>query len=261
MSLTTLDDARRTAVGFPRLDAAFRAVEAAILRLGITQPHALKSPQPVEEALGESIALQGSLLILDPSELRAAEFDVEETVADERGGGTVFVNLPNPRELAARRVRYRDLASAAAGFAFVDDPAEALGFGRFHAVVRPQGLSRYRIVLADTPGFRVVVASRSLRSGGFVGIWSGNADLVDEISDRLRTLARDAGQDVPDAAAPVPVLEGIAAEKDVWKQAAELRALREVRENELREIARAAALRGVALRRERAAAQARAGAA
>jgi hypothetical protein len=59
----------------------------------------------------------------------------------------------------------------------------------------------------------------------------------------------------------VPPLLGVASEADVRRQAAALRGLREIREGELREIARAAALRGVQLRRERALAAQRAGAA
>ena len=45
---------------------------------------------------------------------------------------------------------------------------------------------------------------------------------------------------------------GVASAAEVWKLAGDLRGLREVREGELREIARAAALRGVEMRRERA---------
>ena len=74
----------------------------------------------------------------------------------------------------------------------------------------------------------------------------------------LRRTATEAGHDVPAPASPVPALLGITQEVDVWRQAAQLRGLREARDTELREIARAAALRGVALRRQRAAALANA---
>jgi hypothetical protein len=240
-------------VELPRIDAAFRAVEGVLADLGIDQPHTLRSPQLVEEALEGIHALAGTLVILDPAELRAAELDLEETVADERASGSLFVALPTMSELSSRRVRYRDLASAAAGFAFIDGGHNAVGFGRFHFVPRPRALRKWRILLADTPGFRCVVISRPLPGGGFIGLWSGNTEIVDEVGGVLRRLATAAGHEVPAPSAAVPPLLGIAKEADVWAQATQLRGLREVREGELREIARAAALRGVELRRQRAA--------
>ena len=242
---------------FPRLEAAFHAVETVLEDLGIEQPHTLRSPQIVEEALEASNALVGTLVILDPSELRAAEIDLEDTVADERAGGSLFVALPNADEFASRRVRYRDLASTAATFAFIDPERIAktpTGLGRVHTVARPRAIRGWRVLVADTPGFRVAVVSRPLPKGGFIGLWSGDPDIVDEISDFLRETSRAAGHEVPAASPAVPALVGIRSETDVWRQATELRGLREVREGELREIARAAALRGVAMRRERAAA-------
>jgi hypothetical protein len=256
-----LEGPRLVSSSLPRLEAAFRAVEATIRDIGVEAPQAMRTPQPVEDALPTSGALAGTLVILDPSELRSAEIDLEETVADERLGGAVYVSLPNPRDLLSRRVRYRDLAASAAGFAFVEGPAPSAGFGRFKFVPRPRSLRRYRILLADTPGFRVAVVSRPLSDGGFIGLWTGNPEIVDEIADVMRDAARAAGHDVPDAAPPVPPILGIASEGDVRRQAAALRGLREIREGELREIARAAALRGVQLRRERALAAQRAGAA
>ena len=220
--------------------------------LGIDRPHTLRSPQVVEEALEGLSALDGTLVILDPAELRAAELDLEETVADERNGGTVFLSLPNPAEWATRRVRYRDIASSSAAFAFVEPFTAVKGFGKLAPVPRPSLIKGWRVFLADTPGFRVVVVSRPRASGGFIGLWSGDSDLVDEMADYLRRSAVDAGFDVPAAAAPVPPMIGVAGSAEVWKMANELRGLREIREGELREIARAAALRGVAMRRERA---------
>jgi hypothetical protein len=248
----------RLVAGLPRLEAAFRAVESTIREIGPAAegvpvgPRTMRTPQPVEDALPTSGALAGTLVILDPSELRSAEIDLEETVADERLGGAVYVSLPNPRDLLSRRVRYRDLAASSAGFAFVEGPAPSTGFGRFQFVPRPRALRRYRILLADTPGFRVAVVSRPLPEGGFVGLWTGNPEIVDEIADVMREAAREAGLEVPDAAPAVPPIQGISTEADVRRQAAQLRGLREIREGELREIARAAALRGVQLRRERA---------
>jgi hypothetical protein len=245
----------------PRLSAAFRAVEGVLLDLGIDRPHTLRSPQTVEEALEGAGAMAGTLVVLDPAELRAAEIDLEETVADERAGGTLFVALPNPGEFAARRARYRDLATAATAFAFHDAEKAPVGYGKLHFAPRPKALRGWRMLVADTPGFRVAVVSRPLPAGGFIGLWSGNPDVVNEIAGYLRSQAKAAGHEVPAASPEVPALVGITSERDVWRQATSLRGLREVRETELREIARAAALRGVAMRRERQAALARKGAA
>lgn len=246
----------------PRIEAAFRAVEDVLAGLGIDSPHTLRSPQPVEEAMEGIAALAGTLVILDPTELRAAELDLEETVADERAGGSLFVSMPSAQELTSRRVRWRDLGTAASGFAFLDafgpDASPPIGFGRFHFAPRPALLRKWRVLVADTPGFRVAILSRPLPRGGFIGLWTGNPDLVDEIAGLLRRTAAEAGHDVPAPASPVPPLLGISQEADVWRQAAQLRGLREARDTELREIARAAALRGVALRRQRAAALANA---
>ena len=63
--------------------------------------------------------------------------------------------------------------------------------------------------------------------------------------------AVESGHDVPEPAPPVPALDGVFEETDVWRQAEDLRAYRVVREAELRDIARRAALKGVALRRAR----------
>ena len=79
----------------------------------------------------------------------------------------------------------------------------------------------------------------------------GHRQIIEEVRAVLAEAALAAGHDVPARASQVPDLEGIDSEKDVWAQAGELRAYRAVREAELREIARQAALRGVALRRER----------
>src|SRR5438552_11428858 len=145
----------RQSPALPRLEAAFHAVESVLAELRIEQPQSLRSPLPVEEALEGSAALSGTLVILDPAELRSAELDLEETVADERAGGTLFVSLPNASEMGARRVRWRDLGNAAATFAFIGPDERPMGFGRVHFVPRPATLASHRILVADTPGFRV----------------------------------------------------------------------------------------------------------
>ncbi len=238
---------------FPILDRAFDAVERVLARLGVEDPASLRSPRPVEEALSATSLPEGTLLILNPSELRAAEVDIEETVKDERLGGSVYLSLPHADDLPARARGLRELAAAAPCFGFNPSlrPAPASRLGRLKQVPMPLNLRGYRFLIADTPGFRVAVVARSLPGGGFIGLWSGNERVIDEVRNVLARAGDAAGHDVPDEAAPVPVLEGVESSEDVWKLAGELRAHRVVREAELREIARAAALRGVALRRER----------
>lgn len=244
----------RTAM--PRFEAAFRAVEETLRRLEVERPHELRSPALVEEALDGHPALEGTLVVLDARELRAAELDIEETVADERSGGAFFVSVPLLRELTSRRVRFRDLGSAAAGFAFIDEATTPTGFGRVRFAAKPAGYRRWRMFVADTPGYRVALVSRPLAGGGFVGLWTGQPETVAEVATLLRDAARRAGHEVPAPAPEVPASVDALTERDVWRQAAELRGQRQDRENELREIARAAALRGVELRRQRAAAAA-----
>ena len=120
-------------------------------------------------------------------------------------------------------------------------------------------LGRYHILLADTPGFRVAVVRRRLRNGSSIALWTGNERAIIEIGETVRRMAEEAGHEVPSAAPEVPALEGVGSERDVWQQAADLRAYRVVREAELREIARQAALKGVAMRREREAKKRQAG--
>jgi hypothetical protein len=248
--LTNLDERPGA---FPTLDRAFDAVERTLHRLGVTNPALLRSPRPVEEALSDTALPEGTLLVLQPSELRAAEVDIEETVKDERQGGAVYLSLPAADELPTRARSLRELASSVATFGLNPSlkPAPSSRLGRLRQVPMPLHLRNYRFLLADTPGFRVTVVARALPGGGFIGLWSGNEQVVNEVRYALSLAARASGHDVPEPSAAVPELDGIARERDVWDQAADLRAYRVVREAELREIARAAALRGVALRRER----------
>jgi hypothetical protein len=238
---------------FPMLDRAFDAVERALARLGVEDPASLRTPRPVEEALSDTALPEGTLLILNPSELRAAELDIEETVKDERLGGTLFLSMPPHAELPGRARGLRELATASTAFAFHDGPRPSVPsrLGKMNLVPLPPSLRNHRFVVADTPGFRVLVATRSLPGGGFIGLWSGNEHMLDEVRGLLGSCAQAAGYDVPRASSNVPALDGVDSESDVWDLAKELREYRVVREAELREIARAAALRGVALRRER----------
>lgn len=245
-----LDDRPRA---FPILDRAFDAVERALAQLGVENPASLRSPRPVEEALSDTALPEGTLLVLSPSELRATEVDIEETVKDERAGGSIYLSLPHPDDLDPRARTIRELATAAPTFGFNASlrPLPAARLGKTTQVATPLNLRSYRFLLADTPGFRVAVVARALPGGGFIGLWTGNELVIDEIRAVLGDCVEAAGHDAPAPAAPVPALEGVEAEGDVWKQAEALRAYRVIREAELREIARAAALRGVALRRER----------
>ena len=97
---------------FPLLDRAFNAVERALAQLGVEDPASLRSPRPVEEALSANALPEGTLLVLSPGELRAAEVDVEETVKDERLGGAVYLSLPDADDLPTRARGLRELAAA-----------------------------------------------------------------------------------------------------------------------------------------------------
>ena len=247
----TWNDLAERATPLPTWDRAFDAVERTLARLGVEDPSSLRSPRPVDEALSPTALPAGTLLVLDPDERDTAELDIEDTVKDERSGGAVFVSVPPLAELPSRTRCLRELAAVTSTFAFAPREAVPASLGRLRTVATPVGLEGYRFLVADTPGFRVALGSRALPRGGFVALWSGNDQLVDELVSILRHAARAAGHVVPDPAPAVPSLDGVLNEADVWRQAEELRAYRTVREAELREIARAAALKGVALRRER----------
>lgn len=242
----------------PQLDRAFDAIERVLLEHGMHDPQGLRSPQPVEELLDPRLLPEGTLLVLSPAELQAAELDIEETVRDERAGGCVFVTLPDPEELGERARALRDLAGVAATFGLNASlrPLPAQRLGKVRQVPLPLHLRSYRFLVVDTAGYRVALITRAMSGGGWIGLWTGNDLLVDELRTVLGEAVEAAGHSVPAPAAPVPELDGIACEEDVWTLATELRAYRSVREAELREIARQAALRGVQLRREREAAKA-----
>jgi hypothetical protein len=244
---------------FPTLDRACDAVERALARLAVEDPASLRSPRPVEDVLPPNALPDGTLLVLDADELLAAEEDILETVKDERTGGTIFAAVPDRIALIGLRRSLREAAMVAPSFLFAGDAPLPNGLTRLKRVPLTPELRGYRFLVADTAGFRVAVVARRLPGGGFVALWSGDERVLEEVTGLLRAVVAGAGYDVPEPASPVPPLEGIASERDVWRQANELRAYRVVREAELREIARAAALKGVQLRREREASEKRAG--
>lgn len=236
---------------FPLLDRSFDAVERALVKLGIDDPASLRSPRPVEEALSRTALPYGTFVVLSPIELRAAQVDVEETVRDERSGGAVFVTLPRKAEFELRRRILREFAVSTPTFCLTPTGVLPPGLSRLKAVPQPAELADYDILVADTPGFRVAVVRRALPGGGWIALWTGNERAIDEVGHVVRSIAAEAGVAVPGPASDVPVLEGVFSVKDVWNQAADLRAYRVVRDAQLREIARQAALKGVAMRRER----------
>ncbi len=238
---------------FPILDRAFDAVERALAELGIEAPDTLRSPRPVEDALSPTALPEGTLLILNPREVRAAEIDVEETVKDERQGGSFFLSLPASEDLPGRARGLRELSCAATVFGFHPGPRPRIPsrLGRANLLGLPPEFTGYRFLLADTPGFRVCVVQRALPGGGWIALWSGNELVLAELREVFAREATAAGLSVPKCAPDVPSLDGIDAPSDVWSQARDLRDYRVIRQAELREIARQAALRGVALRRER----------
>ncbi len=235
----------------PTLDRAFDAVERALARLGVGDPGSLRSPKQVEDELSPTALPPGTLLVLNPEELAAAEIDVADTVLDERLGGVVFGTMERPPLEDDRRRRLRELAGVATAFGFVPHGQEPYAVGRVRQVRTPAELAPYRFLVADTPGFRVALVTRALPQGGFIGLWSGAAAVVEEVTQLLRRTVQQQGHAAPARARTVPERDAVASEAEVWKQAEELRAYRTVREAELRQIARAAALRGVELRRQR----------
>ncbi len=237
---------------FPTLDRAFDAVEGAFAQLGAIDATQIRSPRLVEELLRPTALPEGTLLVIDPDEIAAARQDIEATVKDERQGGVLYLTLPPARLLAEQARALRELAVAASTYGFHAAEAFPAGrLGRVRQVALPAALRPYRFLLADTPGFRVLLISRVTPHGGEIALWTGNADLVDEVRAVLAEPIAAAGLRAPAPAAPVPSLDGIRDAQDVWRRAAELRAFRSVREAQLREVARQAALRGVELRRER----------
>ena len=117
----------------------------------------------------------------------------------------------------------------------------------------PRLFRRGSLVLRTRDRGHVVIplVRRDLPGGGWIALWTGNERAIREIGEVVRHRAAEAEVPVPDYAPEVPALEGVRTVRDVWTQAADLRAYRVVREAELREIARQAALKGVAMRRER----------
>jgi hypothetical protein len=239
---------------FPTLDRAFDAVERALGSLGTPDPASLRSPRLVEELLSPTALPGGTLLVVDPDEIRAAEEDIEDTVRDERLGGAVFLSLPPGDVVTGERLReIREIAAVAPAFVFNPGlkPIPSQRLGKARQVPTSLDLRGYRFVLADTPGFRVALVRRACAGGGEVALWTGDPVAVAEVRATLATAAVAAGYPVPPVAGDVPRLEGITEVDDVWRQAEMLRAHRSVRDAELRQIARQAALRGVAIRRER----------
>jgi hypothetical protein len=235
----------------PLLDRAFDAVERALADLGIEDPAELQSPKPVEDELSANALPVGTLLVLDPDEVRSALQDIADTVLDERLGGSVFGTIQRPPAEDAARRRLREMSSQAAGFGFLPPGTSPYGVGRVRQVRTPAALAGYEFLAADTPGFRVALVQRPLPNGRRIALWTGTPDLVDELLTTLRRVARHDGHPVPGPAPLVPGRDAVSDAAEVWRQAGELRAHRTVREAELRQVARAAAMRGVELRRQR----------
>jgi hypothetical protein len=235
----------------PLLDRAFDAVERALADLGIEDPAELTSPQVVEEELSPAALPAGTLLVLDPEEVRSALEDIADTVLDERLGGSVFGTIQRPPAEDAARRRLREMSSQTAGFGFLPPGTAPYGVGRVRQVRTPAALGGYQFLAADTPGFRVALVERAMPNGKRIALWTGTPDLVDELLTALRRVARHDGHPVPGPAPLVPGRDAVSDAAEVWRQAGELRAHRTVREAELRQVARAAAMRGVELRRQR----------
>ncbi len=240
---------------FPLLDRAFDAVEHALARLGIDDPSGLTTPKVVEDELSATALPMGTLLVLDPDEIAGARVDIRDTVLDERLGGSVFGSMARPPTEDVRRRCLRELAGTATAYGFLPVGQKPYGVGRVLQVRTPGPLAGYQFLVADTPGFRVAIVTRARPEGGSITLWTGTPELLAEVLGVLRGAVRQEGLTLPPLAPVVPARDGVASEAEVWRLAGELRAQRTVREAELRQVARAAALRGVELRREREAGQ------
>jgi hypothetical protein len=236
---------------FPLLDRSFDAVELALARLGIADPAELRSPQEVEQELSATALPVGTLLVFDREEVEGAYVDIRDTVMDERLGGAVYGTMARPPTEDVRRRRLREMSGCASAFGFLPVGSAPYGVGRVAQVRTPAGLAGYEFLVADIPGFRVALVTRRRPEGGSITLWTGTPELVDEVLGVLRRALRADGLALPPLAPPVPPRDAVRSQAEVWRQAAELRQYRTVREAELRQVARAAALRGVELRRER----------
>jgi hypothetical protein len=236
---------------FPLLDRSFDAVELALARLGVADPAELHSPLEVEQELSATALPLGTLLVFDREEVEGAYVDIRDTVMDERLGGAVYGTMARPPTEDVRRRRLREMSGCSTVYGFLPVGAAPYGVGRVAQVRSPDALAGYEFLVADVPGFRVALVTRRRAEGGSITLWTGTAELVDEVLGVLRRAARQDGHAVQPTAPAVPARDAVRSEAEVWRQAAELREYRSVRDAELRQVARAAALRGVELRRER----------
>ena len=142
-----------------------------------------------EEWLAEEDPLRAMMVFSDPEgtlhrlapEFKRAEVDLEETVKDERSGGSVFVTLPPESEIETRKRSLRELAVSTPTFCLTPTGSLPPGFSRLHEVLSTKDLEDYHVLLADTPGFRVAVVRRRLPSGGWIALWTGNERAIAEV--------------------------------------------------------------------------------
>lgn len=235
----------------PLLDRCFDALEIALARLGIDDASELKNTSEVEAEVSEGALPQGTLVIFDEEEVHEACRDIRDTVMDERLGGAVFGTMLRSPAECVRRARLREMTGSAIVYGFLPVGQGPAGLGRVLQVRRPAALADYDFLVADIPGFHVALVTRKRPGGGSITLWTGTRELVDEILGSLRRAIADDGHAVPAPAPLVPARDVVRNEAEVWAMAEQLRKQRVVREAELRQVARQAALRGVELRRER----------
>lgn len=235
----------------PLLDRCFDSVEIALAKLGLDDTSSIVATAEIEAELSEGALPHGTLLVFDEEEVHEAFRDIRDTVMDERMGGTVYGTMLRPPADCVRRRRLREMTGTATVYGFLPVGQGPAGLGRVVQVRRPASLGDYEFLVADIPGFHVALVTRKRPSGGEITLWTGSRELVDELLAALRRAIADAGHAVPAPAPAVPARDVVTSEAEVWAMAEELRKQRVVREAELRQVARQAALRGVELRRER----------
>lgn len=235
----------------PLLDRCFDAVEMALAKLGMDDTSGIVGTAEIEAEMSEGALPHGTLLVFDEEEVHEACRDIRDTVMDERLGGAVFGTMLRAPADCVRRQRLREMTGTASVYGFLPVGQGPCGISRMVQVRRPAHLRDYDFLAADVPGFHVALVTRKRPSGGSITLWTGSRELVDELLGELRRAIADDGHAVPAPAPKVPARDIVASEAEVWAQAEEIRKQRVVREAELRQVARQAALRGVELRRER----------
>lgn len=239
------------APGLPALSAAVCAVCETFRRLHVTGDYCPRDARRIEDDLPTSGALAGTLTILDPLDVLPAEREIERTLHDERPrfGGLYLSQIGD--HLYQRWTNYSALAWLMPVFAFTEHPQRQHPGDGVRFALAPDALDGFRVVLADTPGYRVAVIGFFVRKWG-VALWTGNPQVVNEVGGALRVAARESGHAPHPPAAEAPSDCGLRSEADVRRMANVAMSERAKAQEATRELCRQAAIQGAKDRRARA---------